>query len=82
MIEEWDLVFEGMKDEVGVAAAEEVKEKAARDVLRWAERTAIPIRPMVTEPFVTRGSLHMLADEQRIGWHPEFLSAPRQIARR
>jgi hypothetical protein len=26
----------------------------------------------VTEPFVTRGSLHMLADEQHVGWHPEF----------
>ena len=72
LIEEWDLVFEAMKDEIGSAAADEVKEKAARDVLIWAERTAIPIRPRVTEPFVTRGSLHMLADEQRIGWHPEF----------
>ena len=25
------------------------------------------------EPFVTRGSFHMLADEVRIGWHPLFL---------
>jgi C-terminal domain 7 of the ABC-three component (ABC-3C) systems len=72
LIEEWDLVFEAMKDDIGAAAADDVKEKAARDVLKWAEGTTIPIRPRVTEPFVTRGSLHMLADEQRIGWHPEF----------
>src|SRR5262249_35243754 len=72
LIEEWDLVFEGMKDELGAAAADDAKEKAARNVLQWAESAAIPIRPNVTEPFVSRGSFHMLADEQRIGWHPEF----------
>ena len=43
-------------------------------MLAWAERAAIGIRPGVTEPFVVRGSFHMLADEAppRVGWHPEF----------
>lgn len=72
LVEEWDLVFAAIKDEIGEAATAEAKERAARDVLRWAEQTVIPIRPRVTEPFVTRGSLHMLADERRVGWHPEF----------
>ncbi len=61
-----------MRDELGDAATDQAKEKAAQSVLTWAERTTIPIRPSVTEPFVTRGSLHLLADEIRIGWHPEF----------
>jgi hypothetical protein len=72
LVEEWDLVFASMKDEIGENATAEAKEHAARDVLRWAEQSVIPIRPRVTEPFVTRGSLHMLADEKRVGWHPEF----------
>jgi hypothetical protein len=72
LTEEWELVFEAMRDELGDAATDEGKEKAARSVLAWAERTVIPIRPSVTEPFVSRGSLHMLSDEVRIGWHPEF----------
>lgn len=72
LIEEWELVFEGVKDDLGATAAEEAKQKAARDVLKWAERASLPIRPNVTEPFVTRGSLHMLSDEMRLGWHPEF----------
>lgn len=72
LVEEWELVFDAMRDEVGADAAEDAKEKAAREVLKWAERVTIPIRPRVTEPFVTRGSLHMLADEVRVGWHPEF----------
>lgn len=72
LLEEWELVFEAMKDDLGEAATDDLKRRAARQVLAWAERTPLPIRPNVTEPFVTRGSLHMLADERRLGWHPEF----------
>jgi hypothetical protein len=72
LAEEWELVFEAMRDDLGDDATEEAKEMAARLVLTWAERATIPIRPNVTEPFVSRGSFHMLSDEQQIGWHPEF----------
>jgi hypothetical protein len=72
LIEEWELVFEGVRDELGQPAAETAQKKAAREVLLWAEHVSLPIRPGVTEPFITRGSLHMLADEVRLGWHPEF----------
>lgn len=72
LCEEWELVFEAMRDDVGDAATDDAQEQAARSVLAWAERTTIPIRPSVTEPFVSRGSLHMLSDEARIGWHPDF----------
>jgi hypothetical protein len=73
-VEEWELVFEAAKDEMEATAAEAAKQKAGRSVLAWAERAAIAIRPGVTEPFVVRGSFHMLADETppRIGWHPDF----------
>ena len=72
LAEEWELIFEAMRDELGEAAADDAKLQAARSVLAWAERSMIPIRPYVTEPFLTRGSLHMLADDIRIGWHPDF----------
>jgi hypothetical protein len=70
--EEWELVFEAIRDELDAESTEEAKQKAAREVLQWAERASLPIRPSVTEPFVTRGSLHMLSNEARLGWHPEF----------
>lgn len=73
LVEEWGLVFEAMKDELGASPTGTAKEQAARSVLAWAERTMIPIRPNVIEPFVCRGSLHMLSDDRRIGWHPDFL---------
>jgi len=72
LVQEWELVFEAVRDEIGNSAVDQAKESAARKVLEWAERTCIPIRPAVTEPFVTRGSLHILADDLRVGWHPEF----------
>lgn len=73
LIEEWSLVFEAMKNEIGADAASEAKEKAAREVLEWAERNIIPIRHGVIEPFVSRGSFHILAEGLRVGWHPDFL---------
>lgn len=75
LIEEWELVFEAMMDNCGKDATDETKERFARELLEWAEQvapTSIRVRPQVTEPFVTRGSLHMLADKLKVGWHPEF----------
>ena len=72
LVEEWELAFAQLADELGGGAVEEEKLKVARRVLAWAENAQHPIRPGVTERFVTRGSLHMLADEVRVGWHPEF----------
>ena len=72
LVEEWELQFEAVRDELGDRATEIAKEKAARTVLGWAEQTLIPIRTNVAEPFVNRGSLHMLSDELRIGWHVDF----------
>lgn len=74
LVEEWELVFDAAKDEMDANTVEAEKRKAARSILAWAEKVAIPIRPGVTEPFVVRGSLHMLADEKpaRVGWHPDF----------
>lgn len=72
LTEEWELVFEAMRDDLGSEAAHDAQEAAARSVLKWAEQATIPIRPSVTEPFITRGSLHMLSDDLRIGWHPSF----------
>ncbi len=80
LVEEWELVFAGMRDELGDAVTDSAKESAARDVvLKWAERTQFPIRANVTEPFICRGSFHMLADESRIGWHPDFRTRLAQL---
>jgi hypothetical protein len=72
--EEWELVFAGVEDGLGRNATEQEKTEAALEVLSWAETGNVRtlIKENVREPFVTRGSLHILANELRIGWHPEF----------
>ncbi len=73
LVEEWETYFETMREDLGDDATEREKIKAARAIYDWAEKEAdIPIRPRCREPFVTRGSYHILSDRQEVGWHPEF----------
>ena len=74
LTEEWELIFASVEDKIGPDAADEAKRLAAQDVLKWAEIGLVKarIKPKVTNPFITRGSLHILANDMRIGWHPEF----------
>ena len=70
--EEWSLRFNQICDELGRTAAEDEMLKAGRAVLKWAEDSNLAIRSGVTVPWVSRGSLHILADKRRVGWHPSF----------
>jgi len=73
LVEEWDLMFQQMRDDLGQDAAEDVKARAARGLYKWVESNPHhPIRISVTEPAIARGTYHMLADDLRVGWHAEF----------
>lgn len=72
LTEEWQIVFDQVADEIGREAAEETSRKAAQRLCKWVEDADLPIRPKISERSLTRGSLHMLADEMRVGWHPQF----------
>lgn len=73
LVEEWDLLFQQMRDELGDYAAEEAKARAAKNLYNWVETgTHHLIRPAVTEPAIARGTYQMLADDLRVGWHLEF----------
>jgi len=87
LVDEWnrykDVVFEAL----GEDSAEEVLQQAGKNLYMWADQIsgnieALRIRPSVTEPYVTRGSFHILADatpEPRVYWHPTFLGHLRQL---
>ena len=64
----------------GTEAAEQVMRAAARKLYQWAElESSLFIRPACTEPFVSRGTLQMLADDGRVGWHPEFMQRLKHV---
>lgn len=81
LTDEWcrykDVAFEKVKDD----SAEEALLEAGTTLYNWAEFEtgkieSLRIRARVTEPYVVRGSLHILADstpEPKVYWHPRFL---------
>ncbi|MBX3121140.1 MAG: hypothetical protein KF784_18930 [Fimbriimonadaceae bacterium] len=81
LTDEWnrykDVAFEKLKDD----SAEDALREAGATLYNWVEfETAklesLRIRARVTEPYVLRGSFHILADstpEPRVYWHPRFL---------
>jgi hypothetical protein len=79
LIEEWNIFSWIYKQKLNVLPTEdELKECGINILIHMYNMDHIPIRPKVTEPYVMRGSYHMLADNlngkhPRIGWHPLFL---------
>ena len=81
LTDEWgrykDVAFEKLKDD----STEEALREAGGTLYNWAEFEtgkieSLRIRARVTEPYVLRGSLHILADstpEPKVYWHPRFL---------
>jgi hypothetical protein len=69
---EWQLQYAQVCDELGPDATEATMAQAGRAILKWAEDAHLTIRSGVNVPWVCRGSLHMLAEDRRLGWHPDF----------
>lgn len=87
LTDEWgrykDVAFEKLKDD----SAEEALRDAGTSLYNWAEFEtgkieSLRIRARVTEPYVLRGSFHILADatpEPKVYWHPRFLDRLGQV---
>lgn len=77
--EEWGIAFAQAIDDLGPEAADEAQGRMARTLFKWVEKSCIPIQKNVDHPSICRGSLHMMANELRVGCHPEFLSKLRHL---
>ena len=79
LIEEWRIFSWSYKRKLNPTPSEnELKECGINILDHMYHMDHIPIRPKVTEPYVMRGSYHMLADnlngrQPRVCWHPLFL---------
>lgn len=73
LVEEWRYLFNRLIDDLPPGTGEDEKIKVAREIYAWVEEaSAPPIRSLCTERFLIRGSLHILADDLTVGWHPDF----------
>lgn len=81
LADEWsrykDVAFERLNDD----SADDALRDAGLTLYNWAEFEtgkidSLRIRARVTEPYVLRGSFHILADSAppRVYWHPRFLN--------
>jgi hypothetical protein len=72
LIDEWEREYDHMCGGLPEGASEADKQAAGRYLLHSLSNSTLSIRTKFQEPFHARGRRHALADEQRIGWHPEF----------
>jgi hypothetical protein len=77
--EAWELEFNRIIDDMGASAAEEAKQAAAKQVYAWVERSCFPIRTQVQHESMSRGSFHILSDNLKVGWHPDFMQHLKQL---
>jgi hypothetical protein len=87
LVDEWSRYRDVVFEELDENSAGDVLLRAGRELYRWADQQSgnyesLRIRARVTEPYVTRGSFHILANaapEPRIYWHPRFLDRLGQL---
>ncbi|GLR67837.1 hypothetical protein GCM10010909_25180 [Acidocella aquatica] len=76
LIEEWQPRFQQMRDKIGDGKSTEAARcQAGQDLYSWVEADArFPFRT-VNQRFLTVGSYHILANDLRVGWHPDYETA-------
>lgn len=87
LVDEWSRYKDVVFEELAENSVEDVLQQAGKELYKWADQLSgniesLRIRASVTEPYVTRGSFHILADadpEPRIYWHPRFLGRLGQL---
>ncbi len=82
LIDEWERFAAAISDELPPTVSEMELKKVGRQIFNWMEQTAdLRIRPNVTEPYVMRGSFHILANKPApsVWWHPKFLERVSEI---
>ena len=74
LYDHWDRVFSLMKDDCeGLTDDELIKAgKSFYETYYVKSTPTYKIRNNFQPQYMTTGSCHMLADEKKIGWHPNF----------
>lgn len=75
LLDEWARLCGGLWSELA-GASDEDKAKLGRELFQRLDTDAARevvffIRPRCTEPSISRGTFHKLADEGKVAWHPE-----------
>ncbi|MGW5216150.1 ABC-three component system protein [Streptomyces sp. NPDC004051] len=74
LVDEWERLFARMARRLPANASEQDRQDAGEELL-WQvlDSVTVKIRDQYDQIFFHRGQHHCLADEGRVGWHPEFV---------
>jgi hypothetical protein len=83
LIDSWEIILLKIKDLANKDLDENEIKKMGKNIFYEVMENDIPIREKVNEPYVMRGSYHILADEDspRVWWHPYFKERIEQLLR-
>jgi hypothetical protein len=78
---EWERLCDDLLAEPA-GAGEDAKARLGRDLFQRIDMDAARevvffIRPRCIEPSISRGTFHKLADEGKVGWHPDDANTAR-----
>ncbi|WPP32273.1 ABC-three component system protein [Streptomyces sp. CL7] len=80
LVDEWERAFDWMVEDLPPDATDVEREQAGKQLLRTTlDRVTVKVRERYDEVFFHRGTHHCLADQGRLGWHPEFLQRVQQL---
>lgn len=79
LVDEWEHHEAFVRQKRSEADTEADLARAGMDLYETLQKSQTWIRPRVEQPFIVRGSLHQLADEMRVGWHPDFVARLRHL---
>ncbi len=82
LLGEWDRLCDSLLEELRKPGAD--RETVGRKMFFRLDEDAARhevffIRPRCTEPAISRGSLHKLADAGKLGWHPDDVAVARSM---
>lgn len=72
LYEMWFDLFHRMREDLAGCNDENTRRETGRHHYNATTDRDVRIRRDVSVPYVMRGSLHMLADKLKIGWHPDY----------
>lgn len=72
LTEEWEYQFSERTDDISENTEEDDKIEMGKELYKTLMNQDIPIREKVDDMFISRGSFNSLANELKIGWHPDY----------
>lgn len=84
LVNEWERYRDVIFESLGNEESESTLQSLGRELYNWAELKTdhLRIRDRVTEPYIVRGSYHILANERpnpKVYWHPYFLERMKHL---